>query len=426
MSSSPSPKSDPASRPTKKVVIPKVWKRPHSTIYGKNVEFGSSLYSDKLGEINGRKFNSELPWHVRNSGSSSLSSSNSASTHQGYLSNLLNEPASTLIGSVIRATPMRDYNRGLGDDLNELYAPIRFSNSGGRLSNRCQSYADVLELTNPNRHTRGSGRRRAIMSGLGTELDADAADDYRAGPRSERFKIDFYDQYVDFSRDLDRINENSLLVREPLLVRRVFDNNLDFNADLGLFVPSYHLETPTTVSESSGYSPRSSCAYIRSKLNTNTNPLNFSYGGSGGGDDGRSLIGKRTLNKHFIVPPNSLVANHAHAGDDDRSCCSVHPATTTTTNSAANSNINPQHSHFSSSIVPINTTTQQTNLLPKHKCQLASSPYGPSADGRKLSLGSINPHSYRPSVPPKTSTVQASDGEEFEFQDRSSPFYTDR
>lgn len=71
--------------------------------------------------------------------------------------------------------------------------------------------------------------------------------------------------------------------------------------------------------------------------------------------------------------------------------------------------------------------TQSTQLLPHHtRCQLACSPYGQSQDGRKLSLTSISPHSYRPSVSSKSNLVHASDGEEFEFQDRSSPFYTDR
>ncbi|KAG9510223.1 hypothetical protein GZH46_01243 [Fragariocoptes setiger] len=56
-STTPSSTSTTSSLPKSRVFVPKVWKRPHSTIYGKNVEFGNSLYSDKIGEIDSRKFN---------------------------------------------------------------------------------------------------------------------------------------------------------------------------------------------------------------------------------------------------------------------------------------------------------------------------------------------------------------------------------
>lgn len=331
MSTSPTPKSTLRS---KKVLIPKVWKRPHSTIYGKNVQFGSSLYSDKIGEINGRKFNSELPWQVRNSGSSSLGTS--SGLNQGYLSNLLINPEITLIGSVMSS------NNSSGS---------RYTSNTDTLNKRansCHGYADLLELTNPSRYSK---RRNLKDNGRLNTTNG----------RTQRDRIDFYDQYMDFSKEIDRLSESSLLMNEPLLRRKAFDNFLDFDYELGLFVPSHNSSVSSSV--------------------------NF-------GGDGRSLLRKNTLK--YV--------------DDD-------------------SNINDRYNELDinkTSFVPLITTTQQTKLLPKHHCQLASSPYGQSADGRKLSLGSINPQSYRPTLPQKTSTVHASDGEEFEFQDRSSPFYTDR
>lgn len=375
-------------KPTK-VVIPKVWKRPHSTIYGKNVEFGSKLTSDKLGEINGRKFNSELPWQMRNSGGSSGISSSSG-LHQGYLSKLLNEPESTLLGSVVRSTaPTRgaigsssDFlggggsggsgsgGSGSGSGLTSGLASGLMSESRREQLNAasCANFADVLEVTNPNRYSK---RRRPRSAGAGS-----------AGLQEAKNKrIDFYENYLEFNNEVNRLTEPSPLM-EGLLHRRPFDKNLDFNHELGLFVPS------------------SSQADLEE----------------------RSLARKRTLQRY----EQQLEAGHVAAAvphlkhaDCDQNNSNHHYH-----NHARDqlSDINNSQYLFN----PVITTTLQTHLLPRHDCQLASSPYGQSADGRKLSLGSINPHSYRPSLPHKTSTVHASDGEEFEFQDRSSPFYTDR
>lgn len=357
MSSSPTPTSTsgplPASSRSKKLIVPKVWKRPHSTIYGKNVEFGSSLYSDKIGEINGRKFNSELPWHVRNSGAGS--SSSTGSTSQGYLSNLLNEPDSTLIGSVIG--PTTRYCSKYDDSYDAKPVGIN------KLVGECKNYADVLEITNPNRYSKRNNMRQL------------AGNNRLSSAASKTKRIDFFEEYLNFSKEIDRLNENSLLMNEPLLRQTNVDNFLDFNTEIGLFVPSY--------------GRNSSGSLVNNHQDTNR-PL-F----SSGDDDGRSLIGKKTIK--FNAADDEQRVNDAQFSSD-----------------------------INSPFVPLITTTKQTKLLPKHRCQLASSPYGQSADGRKLSLGSINPHSYRPSLPQKTTTVQSSDGEEFEFHDRSSPFFTDR
>lgn len=322
-SSSPTPSSSTTKEiRSKRLVVPKVWKRPHSTIYGKNVEFGSSLYSDKLGEINGRKFNSELPWTMRNSGSTASSAGvGSGSYNQGYLSNILVEPS-------------RRSQQLLSD--------------AGSMS----SYVDLLESTNPNR----TSKRYNSNSGSSRKFGAD-----------KQKRIDFYDQYMDFSREIDHLHSTSLLMNEPLLTRKVFDHFLAFDYELGLFVPNYN-----TASTSSG--SFSSC---RSLL---ASPQSSSFR-----DD-------ELPHRHHVHHDNNSL-------DINNSLCSY---------------------------VPLPTMTQQTQLLPKHKCQLLSSPYGQSNDGRKLSLTAINPQSYRPSLPNKTSTTHASDGEEFEFHDRSSPFYTDR
>lgn len=315
-------------RPSKKLVIPKVWKRPHSTIYGKNVEFGNALYSDKIGELNSRKFNSELPYSVRNSGGNSQPPIHHYPTggySEGYLSNLL----------LVPPNDKRFGNSSLGDR-----------------NLRSLDYAGLLDITNPNRLSGRRARRREALSNSGRNNSSSSG-----GGGSNR--IDFYDQYLDnFNKECHRMNANSLLANEPILRRKVFDNFLDFDNDLGLFMPNYddHLKM---------------------------NPAN----------DGRSLIGKHTLdnNNETSVPLTLL-------------------ATTT----------------IPTPITKTQNTAPTTNLLPKHECQLSGSPYGQSQDGRKLSLSSINPHLYRPSMASRSTTAHASDGEEFEFQDKSSPFYTDR
>jgi hypothetical protein len=396
----------------KKVVVPKVWKRPHSTIYGKNVEFGSKLYSDKLGEINGRKFNSELPWQMRNSGGAS--STSGSSTSQGYLSKLFIEPHTTLIGSVITsssrggstAAAFRPTSSGL------VAAKASANEMGERWLTpaSCANYADVLELTNPNRYSKrraaspldrfslssssGGGR---LVSGSGYTGHGGAA---TATNRTGR--IDFYESYLEFNDEIRRMNESSRLLNDPLMQRRAFDEHLDFNYELGLFVPA-------------GSASSSS-------------------------DDGRSALLKKTLKDEAgdAKPPlapsrrpqaelaggrlsdDNMPTSSGVVGRHERQQILFPKHDHRRFSFELRSDINPAH------FDPVITTTKKTDLLPKHACQLADSPYGPSADGRKLSLGSINPHSYRPSLPHKTTTVHASDGEEFEFQDRSSPFFTDR
>lgn len=315
-SASPLPRS-------KKLVVPKVWKRPHSTIYGKNVEYGSSLYSDKIGELNGRKFNSELPWTMRNSGSVASSSLGSAGYNQGYLSILnsqLVDPNSP------RTACLHDGDVNKPTKLNDSLVAGNF--------------ADLLDLTNPSRFSkkRQPNRQRggAGASGGG--------------------RIDFYEQYqANFYDELNHMNNSSLLMTEPLLTRRLFDNFLDYDSELGLFLPVKNNDT--------------SSADYRSLIRTNDH-RNYNLRDS-----------SMDINTKSFVP-------------------SFAPSTTA-------------HNDYD-------------KLLPKHQCQLTSSPYGQTADGRKLSLGSINPQSYRPSLPHKTTTAHSSDGEEFEFQDKSSPFYTDR
>lgn len=308
--------------------MPKVWKRPHSTIYGKNVEFGSSLYSDKIGEINGRKFNSELPWTVRNSGGGSGAGASSPGGlySQGYLSNLLLVDPSAVC-------------TGLSGDT-----------SSGEKAAAYGSFADLLELTNPNRF---SSKRRSGHGNNNNSMRSRLAE----GKQRPNRRIDFYDQYLDLGADF---NSNPTLEEAATLAN---DNFLNFNTQLGLYVPK---------SDAAGSGSSSSS---RNSSSFSANPK-----------DGSLEIRRHQLNKTDINTKS--------------------------------------HVPFVQSTSP--TSTQNTKLLPKHKCQLSSSPYGQSADGRKLSLGSINPHSYRPSLPNKTTTAHSSDGEEFEFHDRSSPFYTDR
>lgn len=354
-SSSATTTSSPLIRP-RKVLVPKVWKRPHSTIYGKNVEFGSSLYSDKLGEINGRKFNSELPWTMRNSGGGSSSSSGSQ-YNQGYLSNLLlpNE-AYSAHKNTLHSDGTNPYGgnacgssyRGVGNDYN------------------CNNYADLLELTNPARFSKRHPHQGAGMGGSFGSGGCGSGGVGVGGNSSGR--IDFYEKYSDdFSKEIERLNRNSLMLNEPLLTRKVFDNFLDFDHEIGVFLPS------------------SSSSSIGNNTSNFTNSYGYGCGSSCSDNDNRA---SKCHKQHEFCQHD---INHTK------------------------------------SFVPSSTTTQtHTNVLPKHTCQLRSSPYGQSTDGRKLSLGSINPSSYRPSLPQRTTTAHASDGEEFEFQDRSSPFYTDR
>lgn len=340
--SSSSTSASPTSIRTKKYLVPKVWKRPHSTIYGKNVEFGSSLYSDKIGELNGRKFNSELPWTVRNSGSGvSSSASGAAGYNQGYLSILksqLVDPNSP------RTACLHD------GDLSEL-----------KLSDSlvAGNYADLLDLTNP---IRFSKRRQLNKQKFNTSVGGASGGNRGSGSGSGGGRIDFYEQYqASFNNELNHLNNSSLLMTEPLLKRRLIDDHLDYDYELGLFLPA-----------------------------KNTNDTSSA--------DYRSLIRKFDRSYDYDTDSNSR-----------------EPLMDINTKS------------FVPSFAPSTTAhNDYDKLLPKHQCQLTHSPYGQSADGRKLSLGSINPQSYRPSLPHKTTTAHSSDGEEFEFQDKSSPFYTDR
>lgn len=352
MSSSP-PLSTSGSARSKKVLVPKVWKRPHSTIYGKNVEFGSSLYSDKIGELNGRKFNSELPWTMRNSGASSTSVGSSGNYSQGYLSNLLLVEPDDLSSL--------NYNRrsSVCKPLSSFLSPAPYNVECKRsiYHSRSDNYAYMLELTNPARISKRNKRSQ----------DRD-----RESMLNSNKRIDFYDQYMDFNDEISHLNRSSLLYNEPLVTRKVLNNFLDFDYELGLFVPSYDSRADRSLIRRSTYSK-----------DYNDSDINSNY-----------LYCPNTT----VPPPSSSSSNHHH------------------------------HHHHPPTIPTPNTTL--TKLLPKHQLSTnygsGSSPYGKSIDGRKLSLGSINPHSYRPSLPSKTTTAHASDGEEFEFQDKSSPFYTDR
>lgn len=321
MSTSPTPPSSstaPSIR-SKKLVVPKVWKRPHSTIYGKNVEFGNKLYSDKIGEINGRKFNSELPWTMRNSGGSSGGLTSGGQYNQGYLS--LNDSQLVDKSKVVGFSGGVD---GSGVGSGRGFAPT--------------SYSDMLEMTNPNRFSKRNNNNKKTTN-VGTK------------------RIDFYDQY-DLGKEIDRLNNSSLLMNEPLFKRKVVDNFLDYDYELGLFLPINHNNSDKFSSSSSrnrSLTPTTTTPAARMLMNNNNNKNN------------------ETITMDINTKP----------------------------------------------FVPLPTITQNTKLL-------MSSPYGQSADGRKLSLGSINPQSYRPSLPQKTTTAHTTDGEEFEFHDKSSPFYTDR
>lgn len=392
MSTSPTPSS--SSIRSRKVVIPKVWKRPHSTIYGKNVEFGSSLYSDKIGELNGRKFNSELPWSMRqrNSGTnsssagtnSSTSSTSSGTYSQGYLSNLLlvdsNDP---LLNHLFGSNKSRYHNHYLSAQQNRSGSNNSSSSSGGNYHSSNDNYANMLELTNPARISkRNNQRKEASKQSMLNNNSPFTTTTTTTTTSSSNKRIDFYDQYKDFDDEINHIKNSSLLYNEPLLTRKVLNDFLDFDYDSGLFVPNH-------------YNSRADRSLIR--RSTYSKDYNNS-----------------DINSNYLYCPNTNT---------------VPSSSSSSSSSSSNYKFNDHSNHITHrNTIPIPTPPNitSTKLLPKHECQLISSPYGQSNDGRKLSLGSINPHSYRPSLPQKTTTAHASDGEEFEFQDKSSPFYTDR
>lgn len=359
----------------KKVVIPKVWKRPHSTIYGKNVEFGSSLYNDKIGEINGRKFNSELPWSVRNSGPIS---SSGGYYSQGYLSEPFNHLSSS---SKSTSTTNNTTNLPMVDFTGKL------------TSSSDANFVRLLEITNPNRmfskkFDQGdrSNRNISSYSSRGSDIRAQ--------------KIDFYEQYGDdFSREIDRVQSNSLLAIDPLVRRKVFDDHLDFDYSIGVFVPKLDAESPSTKRRLQSALNGSGVDYDTiTRKNLEIKPTSGIISSSSSSissnynDIGRDSYGK----------PEASYSRLGYASDVDN--------------------------RAKSNMFIYGQDNNHKNLLPNTNVRfgIASSPYGQSADGRKLSLTTINPHSYRPSVPQKSSVALATDGEEFEFHDRSSPFYTDR
>lgn len=366
-----------SSIPPKKVVVPKVWKRPHSTIYGKNVEFGSSLYSDKIGEINGRKFNSELPWTLRNLGTTSSSGSY---TSQGYLSNRFSDSNSS---SVAAAAPTGSARIGLALDVDQPVSSLEQSLMAEKLTSSGLSYSQLLELTNPARIANSRGR-------------GESARVHASSNKPSRSNVDFYEKYGNFDREIADMTNNSILMNEPLLSRKTFDNFLDFDPELGLFLPN-----------SSGSSSSNSSSTSK---------------------DQRKSSSRMDINTSFVcpmlMPPTTTTItpnNFQYYCDVDKNLTrSPSPAFNQTNNTYSNEN-------KTNNTVNNNNNYNYKNLPAfKQKFRISSSPYGQSADGRKLSLGSINPHSYRPSLPQKTTTAHASDGDEIEFHDRSSPFYTDR
>lgn len=365
--SSASPQST-SSRPSKKVIAPKVWKRPHSTIYGKNVEFGNSLYSDKIGELNGRKFNSELPWTMRNSGTASPGGSY---TTQGYLSNRSSEP------QISHQLP------DLSEHHLEPATSLEQSLMADKLSSSGLSYAQLLDLTNPlkqntgrSNHRSGGGRASGASGARGdfTSYGPVSGHMHDEGKRGDR--IDFYEKYADFDREINDMTNSSLLMNEPLLSRKTFDNFLDFDPELGLFLPN-----------------------------------------SSAGSDRlhRDVSSRMDINTSFVCPMLMPPTTTTITPNNYQYYCDVDKNLTEHENHRPN---------FGQSNIENNDMTKSPLL--KQKFHLSSSPYGQSLDGRKLSLSSINPQSYRPSLPQKTTTAHASDGEEVELHDRSSPFYTDR
>lgn len=365
MSSEPTTTTTTSGLRPKRVVVPKVWKRPHSTIYGKNVEFGSSLYSDKIGELNGRKFNSELPWTMRNSGTSSPSTSasghSSSAYSQGYLSQLNNNL----------------YN---DNDNNTFVASskIKYDFTGKATSEGANRFVCLLDVTNPNRlfANKRNYRRQNKLKEDGN------------GGEDNRNRIDFYDQFGEFSQEIDRVQANCLLATDPLVRRKKFDDNLDFDYTIGIFVPKLEADSASNGRDpSSGRRPKPSIQP----------PLTYA---------------------HDKIP--SLYMNN-QATDINHEQSSQH-------HSMQQQQIPPTNYLLQLAPTKLHKPTQKQLAMHEYYGQFGinSSIYGPSADGRKLSLGSINPQSYRPSLPSKTTTAHASDGEEFEFHDRSSPFYTDR
>lgn len=352
----------------KRVVVPKVWKRPHSTIYGKNVEFGSSLYSDKLGEINGRKFNSELPWTMRNSGNLS-SSSGSSSLTQGYLSDY-NNNSSYLINDhcdynlIYRPNYESDQGTNNNNNNNTINRSYTNNNSNqtydfcGKLINHKQDqFVRLLDSTNPNRlfkTNKHNTNRRSI-----------------AGRNNN--SIDFYEQYGNLNQEIDHLQANSLLANSPLIKRRSFNDNVEFDYTIGVFVPKLsNLD-------------HAAANYDKNKPFRSFNSITFN------GSD---------INQQPTQTSSSITSPPQH-------------------NNTQSQSTKPTYLHKP-------TDYQLKHHQPYGQFGLNDSPYGQSSDGRKLSLGSINPQSYRPSLPSKTTTAHSSDGEEFEFQDKSSPFYTDR
>lgn len=376
MSSASSPQAS-SSIPPKKVVVPKVWKRPHSTIYGKNVEFGSSLYSDKIGEINGRKFNSELPWTLRNSGTTSSSGSY---TSQGYLSNRFSDSCGA---GASCSRPV---------DVDQPVTSLEQSVMAEKLTSSGLSYSQLLDLTNPS---------RGASSGRGESGRMHADSKRRSNLDSNKY-IDFYEKYGHFDKEINDMTNNSLLMNEPLLSRKTFDNFLDFDPELGLFLPH----------NNSGYGRSSSGSSSSASRD----------------DNQRKSSSRMDINTSFVCPMLMPPTTTTITPNNYQYYCDVDKNLTHQTNHRQSSSKSPlpinTNEHNNSYL---NESTNKNNLPSlKQKFSISSSPYGQSVDGRKLSLGSINPHSYRPSLPQKTTTAHASDGDEIEFHDRSSPFYTDR
>lgn len=363
----------------KKIVVPKVWKRPHSTIYGKNVEFGSALYSDKIGEINSRKFNSELPYSVRNSPLSHTSYNVGApSSSDGYLSNPMFSGSKSLqlVTPASSNSPLT--SRSLSSDGDLVRRATATSN--------CYDFKDMLEATNPSRRRQHDNNRH----GSSTHASRDRA---QTGGR-----VDFYATYLDdFNRELSRQTDSSLMSCDPLLRRKVFDDFLDFDYELGLFLPATNDSIASSMMQQRPLVDAASFSLVEPNSSSSS--------------DYRSSQDKQANydnNNHYHYRPSTsdYDLNHNNA----QSVPMTLLATTT----------------IKTPITKTNQTTQNTHLLPKHRCQLSASPYGQSADGRKLSLASIDPMSYRPPVPSKSTSAHATGGEEFELHDRSSPFYTDR
>lgn len=152
---------------SKKILIPKVWKRPHSTIYGKNVEYGNSLYSDKIGEIDSRKFNTELPWSVRNANqtgylpsisnqqdnNTTITTSTTNNTRTTLSNNNHNEPLITRQ----RFDNLTDFDTELG-----LFVPARRTNNTPDIIYRSSFNASLSD--NDNWSSSSANRRQSLGS----------------------------------------------------------------------------------------------------------------------------------------------------------------------------------------------------------------------------------------------------------------------